>query len=181
MCCARVLLEGGRCHATASLPKRLLTDAEVARLPENRAGTLDAETPLLIAGTQASQTLLLMPLDADADAAGVAERIMRTAAARGLRGTVLDLSAAPSGAHVGNGTISSMHSELDMVAVRMRNLTTDATLGALGGGPAVLFVATAGGLDRRGLESGIETLKRFGVPCAGVVLSRRRSRALARL
>jgi uncharacterized protein involved in exopolysaccharide biosynthesis len=141
---------------------------------------LEDETPLLLAGSHPFRAVLLVPLDADADTAGVAERVIRSAQSRGLTGTILDLS---NGGIAGNGSgaIATLLKEFEFVAVRLPKLATDTTLGALGDDRPVVFVASPGGVDRRELASGVETLKRFGVSCAGVVVSRRRSSVLPRL
>jgi Mrp family chromosome partitioning ATPase len=119
-----------------------------------------------------------VPLDAGADTAGVAERIMHTAEARGMRGTVVDLSTGASNG-TGNALIAKMSGEFDFVSARLPMLSSDTTLGVLTSDRPVLFVASAGRVDRRVLSTGVDTLRRFGVPCAGVVLSRGRP-ALAR-
>jgi uncharacterized protein involved in exopolysaccharide biosynthesis len=147
------------------------------RAIEREAGVpaiaLEPGTPLLLAGNVA-RTVLLLPLDARADTAGVAERLLRTAMSRSLTGTVLDLSghALPSGdAGTVNAQIDRLSREFDFVAVRLPELGSDGALGALNETRPVLLVASAGRVNRHRLSSAVDTLQRLSIPCAGVVLS----------
>jgi len=149
---------------------------------------MDGGVPLLMSGQPVSNTLLLVPLDGRTSTAGVAERLARTALARALEPTVLDLSrqslSAASGNGAGNGhdgaalltdvgsTIRRLEGEFQTVIVRLPGLASDETAAALNHERPVLLVAPPGRVDRRSLLGAIQTLRRLDVPCAGVVVNR---------
>lgn len=137
----------------------------------------DPRLPFLVSNPADARALLLVPLDANGDTSGVAERLMRTASSRGLRATIVDLSRASSATN-GRPDIDALGAEFDLVVVRLPDLATDATVGELRETRPVLFVATAGRVDRRRLTAAVESLQRMSIPCAGVVLSRQRTPAL---
>lgn len=153
-----------------------------ARTIERQLGVpalvLDPGIPFLVSGPGDARTLLLVPLDATVDTSGVAERLMRTAASRGLRGTVVDLSRSASGPPSVAPDLDRLGAEFDLVVVRLPELTADSTVGALRETRPVLFVATANRVDRRRLSAALQSLERLSVPCAGVVLSRQNGNAL---
>jgi hypothetical protein len=149
---------------------------------------MDGGVPLLMSsGQPLSNTLLLVPLDARANTAGVAERLARTALARALEPTVLDLSgqrALKSGNGSGaahevpalmpdvGSTIRRLESEFSTVIVRLPGLASDETAAALNRERPVLLVAPPGRVDRRRLLGAIQTLRRLDVQVAGVVVNR---------
>ena len=141
--------------------------------------SLDVGTPFLVASPGGARTLLLVPLDSHADTAGVAERLMRTASSRGLRGTIVDLSSAVGSVPLAPD-IERTGADFDLVVVRVPELSSDATVGALRETRPVLLVASADRVDRRALTAAVDNLQRLSVPCAGVVLSRQNGKPLLR-
>jgi uncharacterized protein involved in exopolysaccharide biosynthesis len=139
---------------------------------------LDPAMPFVVSGVADARTLLLIPLDENADTAGVAERLMRTALSRDLQSTVLDLSIAGSGSTGLVSNINALSAQFDLVVVRLPELASDISVGALRENRPVIFVATAGRVDRRRLSAAVDSLSRLSVPCAGVVLSRQAPRSL---
>jgi len=140
---------------------------------------LDGGVPLLVAGGPLSNTLLLVPIDARANTAGVAERLARTALARSAQPTVLDLSRSNGNGSSStaltmdvNATIHRLEQEHGMVIVRLPALAADETAAALTPERAVLLVAPPGRVERRLLLGAVQTLRRLDVHCAGVVVSR---------
>jgi hypothetical protein len=141
---------------------------------------MDNTSPLLVGRGPLSSTLLLVPISSrasTANTAGVAARLARTAMARGIEPTVLDLSrdgASPSTALTTdvNATIRRLETEHGMVIVQLPALSADETAAALNPERAVLLVAPPGRLERRALMDAMATLKRLDVPCAGVVVNR---------
>jgi uncharacterized protein involved in exopolysaccharide biosynthesis len=167
------LLIGALCAALAGLFGRYVSDARsIERQLGVPALTFDASLPLVIASPNNARTLLLVPIDASADTAGVAERLVRTATTRSLRATVVDFSRAKSGEALPAPDIDRLATEFDTVVVRLPELSNEITVGALRDTRPVLFVATAGRVDRERLTNAVESLQRLSVPCAGVVLSR---------
>lgn len=139
--------------------------------------------PLLLAGSnaRAQSTLLVIPLDARAPAKQVAEGLARTATARALPATVLDLSASHGG---GNGTALSVtdrrvtdriqeleKEEGGVVVVELPTLDHDTTVAALRETRPVLLVAAPGPVDRARLSLAVNTLRRLEVPVVGIVMS----------
>ena len=153
-----------------------------ARTIERQIGVpalhMDAAIPLLVATPGDLRTLLLIPLEPGVDTHGVAERLMRTAVSRGLRGTIVDLAEHRSNEGVLMRDLDRLGEEFDLVVVRLPELSSDGAIGALRESRPVLFVAEADRVDRRKLSAAVETLDRLSVPCAGVVLSRQRAKAL---
>ncbi|HEY4215964.1 MAG TPA: Wzz/FepE/Etk N-terminal domain-containing protein [Gemmatimonadaceae bacterium] len=136
----------------------------------------DSGVPLLVAGPQLTKTVLLVPIDGRASTAGVAERLARTAVARAINPTVLDLSgkAAASMALTTdiNATIRRLEEAHELVIVRLPGLAADETAAALSPDRSVLLIASPGRVERRVLLGTMQTLRRLAVPCAGVVLNR---------
>jgi uncharacterized protein involved in exopolysaccharide biosynthesis len=152
---------------------------EVERAIGIAAERFQADAPLLVAGGAAPRTVLVIPLDDRAQARVVAERLARTATARSLPVTVLDLSA--NGAN-GKGQmvpmdrdtvrrIDQLEQENGVLVVQLPSLSSDATLAALRETRPVLLVAPPGPVDRARLAAAVETLRRLRVPCAGIVMS----------
>lgn len=164
--------------------------SEVERLTGISAQRLHASAPLVV-GSGAPHTVLVVPLDERADAQAVAERLARTASARSLPVTILDLSG--KGAGNGNGrvvgssgeflkNIDQLEQQQGMLVVQLPTLASDATVAALRETRPVVLVAPPGPVDRVRLAAAVDMLRRLQVPCAGVVMSdrleRRRDRAL---
>lgn len=155
---------------------------EDPRAIERMAGVpalrLDTSMPLLVAGTPATTTILLVPIDERTTTNGVAQRLARTALARGSQPTVLDLSggvlpvSTEGGAASVYGTVERMERESGMLIVQLPGLSHDTTIATLNERRPVLLVAPAGRVDRENLTAAVETLRRLEVPCAGVVLNR---------
>ena len=141
----------------------------------------DPHLPLLMSGPLGARTVLLIPLDDDTRTDAVAARIADTARARAQTATVLDLSGSlPVG---GQGTqhaelLARLEHEYSVVVVRLRGLATDAAGAVLSPQRAVLLVAPPGRIVRAELTSSVETLRRLGVPCAGVVVAADERKAL---
>lgn len=142
------------------------------------AQRFEPDVPLLMATNGDARTVLVVPLDASANGALVAERLARTAKQRALTATVLDLTAA--GNRNGNGAadgagvnevIERLERDNAMVVVQLPSLFSDAAVAALHDRRPVLFVAPPGPVDRVRLASAVDTLRRMQVPCAGVVIS----------
>lgn len=137
---------------------------------------LGPETPLLVASTS-PRTLLVVPLDDQARAGLVADRVVRTALSRSITATMLDLSSVSwtngNGAQPQNvgATIEQLEQQYGMVVVQLPGLASDATAAALRENRPVLLVAPPGRVNRARLESAVQTLRRLQVPCAGVVIS----------
>lgn len=155
-----------------------------ARTIERQIGvpalTLDPRIPFVLSGFGDARTLLLVPLDQDADTAGVAERLMRTAMSRSLRATVIDFSEHDDSTPAMLPNLQTLSSEFELVVVQLPELASDTTVGALRSDRPVMFVASAGRVDRRELSMAVDSLSRLSVPCAGVVLSRQTSRQTSR-
>src|SRR6185503_18107125 len=104
------------------------------------------------------------------------ERLARTATARAVTATVLDLSGTSGN---GNGTgghlvtsgsaIEELERQYSMVIVQLPPLSSEATIAALNESRPVLLVAPAR-VDRARLSNALEMLRRMDVPCAGVVI-----------
>ena len=160
---------------------------EIERAVGVTAQRIEPHAPLLITGATSARTLLVIPLDGRADAGAVVERLARTAAQRSLQPTVVDLSASMA---AGNGRPATGPQDADatidrheqnsggMVIVRLPVLASEATAAALRESRPVLLVAPPGPVDRVRLASAVDTLRRLGVPCAGVVMSEATPRAL---
>jgi uncharacterized protein involved in exopolysaccharide biosynthesis len=138
---------------------------------------MDNSSPLLVGRGPLSSTLLLVPVNDRASTAGVAARLARTAMARAIEPTVLDLSrngSTPSHALTTdvNATIRRLESEHGMVIVQLPALSADETAAALHPDRAVLLVVPPGRVERKALVDAMATLKRLDVPCAGVVVNR---------
>jgi hypothetical protein len=167
--------------------------SEIERAIGIAAERFQADAPLLVAGSQASRTVLVVPLDDRAQPRLVAERLARTATARLLPVTLLDLNG--NGAmQSGNGSVRSgvidqdflkkidqLEQQAGVLVVQLPGLSSDVTLAALRETRPVLLVAPPGPVNRVQLASAVEALRRLQVPCAGVVMSddvRPRARAL---
>lgn len=140
----------------------------------------DESVPLLVTSPHASHTLLLLPLYANVNTAGVAERLVRTAVARGSEAIVLDLSdAARAPAATATELVPSVSAAVqqlerdhDAVIVRLPALSSEHAAAALTPNRAVVVVAPPGRLERRRLVDTIHTLRRLDIPVAGVVVNR---------
>lgn len=142
---------------------------------------LERGAPLLVGSGENTRTVLLLPLDARTSTAGVAERLARTAMARGITATVLDLSEADGVADTMVGpTIKRLEGEHGFVIVRLPQLDADATAAALANSRPVLLVAPPDRVDRRELMGTVAALRHLEVPCAGVVMNRTSDAALLR-
>lgn len=134
----------------------------------------DAQAPLLMSGRGVLSTVLLVPLEAGVPTAGVAERLVGTALARGETATVLDLTephaVSRNGSSVGS-LLGRLEQEHAMVVVRLPSLSSDSTAAVLNSNRTVLFVVPAQRVNRVALMGAVETLRRLDIPCAGVVLS----------
>jgi len=146
------------------------------------------DAPLLVAGAGAPRTVLVVPLDERAPAGLIAARLARTATARALPATLLDLSANRGGTN-GNGAgqlvaiendsgrrIDQLEQQDGLLVVQLPPLSSDATLAALKASRPVLLVAPPGPVDRARLATAVETLRRLEVPCAGIIMGEQRSR-----
>jgi tyrosine-protein kinase Etk/Wzc len=153
--------------------------ADVERLAGAPAVMLGDREPLMVGGP--AHTVLIIPLNASARAAPVAQRLAATASSRNMRPTVFDLSDPESGAALDvNATIGRLESEHGMVIVQLPNLTDERTVAALHESRPVLLVAPPGRVERAGLVGAVQMLKRLDVSVAGVVLSGEERRVLAR-
>lgn len=157
---------------------------EIERAIGITAVQYDPNSPLLLAGSgsPASRTLLVVPLDARALAKPVAEGLARTATARSLPATVLDLSAMNGngkGAAVAvsdrrvTDRIEQMEQQAGggLLVVELPTLDSDTTLAALRETRPVLLVAPPGPVDRARLSLAVNTLRRLEVPVVGIVMS----------
>ena len=148
---------------------------EVERLAGVTAQRFQADAPLLLLGKGSARSVLVVPLDG-ARTGLVAERLARTATARAVSATVLDLSS--DSASNGNGqshytvsgpAIEDLERQFGLVIVQLPPLSSEATLAALNEARPVLLVAP-NRVDRGRLSSALEMLRRMDVPCAGVVI-----------
>ena len=161
--------------------------AEIERATGIPAQRLLAGAPLLLgAGHPVSRTLLVIPIEDRARAAGgvVAQRLLRTATSRSVDATILDLSADTLRANLNgkgsetepasSGGVSAAIEDLEkrygMVVVQLPGLSSDATAAALREGRPVILVAPADRVDRERLRVAVETLRRLDIPCAGIVV-----------
>jgi uncharacterized protein involved in exopolysaccharide biosynthesis len=139
----------------------------------------DPNIPLLMSGRSSVRTVLLIPVEPGVATARVAERLADTALARGESATIFDLTApaaaVPLGASVG-GMIGRLEQEHGLVVVRLPGISAESTAAVLSESRPVLLVAPARRVNRRALVDAIDTLRRLGVPCAGVVMSDAESR-----
>ena len=149
---------------------------EVERAVGITAERLGPDAPLLLGGTAAQRTLLVVPLDDRARSLPVVERLARTATARSLPVNVLDLSGHGKGSG-GNGELSvarniEQYEQQDgMLIVQLPSLSSDAAVAALRESRPVLLVAGPGPIDRSRLAGAVETLRRVNAPCAGIIMS----------
>ena len=155
---------------------------DIERFTGLSAQRFQADVPLLIGSTGAARTMLVVPLDERARADVVAQGIARTASARAVRATVLDLSHGSNGAgssgsvvEAGGANVNAMIEQLEqqygMVVVQLPAFASDATIAALHESRPVLFVASSARVERARLTGALDVLRRMGVPCAGVVMS----------
>jgi hypothetical protein len=149
--------------------------ADVERLAGAPAVRLGDREPLMVGGP--AQTVLVIPLNAAARAAPVAQRLAATASSRNMRPTVVDLSDAQGAALDVNATIGRLEAEHGMVIVQLPNLTDATTVAALHESRPVLLVAPPGRVERAELVGAVQMLKRLDVSVAGVVLSGEERRA----
>jgi tyrosine-protein kinase Etk/Wzc len=134
---------------------------------------LEAGAPLLLGGLTEQHAVLVAPLGTDAITAEVTvTRQLATAAAeRALTVTVADLAAeAPGTAGEIIRTVRDLETSHAFVIVPLARLDDPGTAALLDGTRPVLFVACPGRLRRAELIGAVATLRRLGVPCAGVVL-----------
>jgi uncharacterized protein involved in exopolysaccharide biosynthesis len=160
---------------------------EIERATGIPAQRLQVGAPLLLgAGSALSRTLLVIPIEDRARAAGgvVAQRLLRTATSRSVDATILDLSAdalrpglngrgngaEPASAGGVSAAIEDLEKRYGMVVVQLPGLSSDATAAALREGRPVLLVAPADRVDRARLLVAVETLRRLNIPCAGIVV-----------
>jgi MinD superfamily P-loop ATPase len=147
---------------------------EIERATGIAVQRFDAEAPLIISGT-AARTFLVAPLALGVKTGPVAQRLAHTATARALRTNILDLSAGTNG----NGAeaihpaalIDRVEGEADVVIVQLPALSGDTAWAALRENRPVVLVAPPGPVDRVQLGNALALLRRFGAPCAGVVMS----------
>ena len=150
---------------------------EIERATGLVAQRLSPDTPLLMGGTVSPRTVLVVPINDQARAGLVAERLARTAESRAMNPTVLDLTRTV--ASNGNGSehkaISTVIDQLEqqhgMVVVQLPGLSHEATVAAMRENRPVLLVAPPGRVDRAQLENALQTLRRLQVPVAGIVIS----------
>jgi len=144
---------------------------DVERLAGVPGVRLDPGGPLLVGGLAGFQTILVIPLDGGADAGTVAGLLTRSAAERAVTATVADLGTSAEETVGGVlRTVRDLEERHSVVIAPLRRLEDPGTAALLDGTRAVLFVARAGRLARRDLVAAVETLRRLGVPCSGVVL-----------
>jgi tyrosine-protein kinase Etk/Wzc len=150
--------------------------ADVERLAGAPAVQLGDREPLMVGGP--AQTVLVIPLNAAARAAPVAQRLAATASSRNMRPTVVDLSDPQGAAALDiNATIARLEAEHGMVIVQLPSLTDATTVAALHQSRPVLLVVPPGRVERAGLVGAVQMLKRLDVSVAGVVLSGEERRA----
>lgn len=146
----------------------------------------DAAVPLLI-GNEASQTVLIIPLDPRARVEPVARQIVQTALARSMSATLLDLSSLETKSHRAlpsltppaggaqpidvNASIERLEQDYRMVIVQLPGIGAPATIAALRRSRPVVLVVPERRIDRAELMGAVQTLRRLDVPCAGIVLS----------
>jgi tyrosine-protein kinase Etk/Wzc len=149
--------------------------ADVERLTGISAHRVRPDVPLLVAGAGGQRTLLVVPLERRAQSRVVAESLARTASARALPVNVLDLSNGNGqGIHASSADIAritDLEQQQGVVVVQLPELSSDTTVAALRENRPVVLVAPPGPVDRVRLTSALETLRRLGVPCAGIVMS----------
>jgi tyrosine-protein kinase Etk/Wzc len=149
----------------------------------------------LFLGSEAPQTVLVIPIDARARIEPVAQQIAATALARSLSATILDLSALNDGTHQWrlaatsgaalpespnvNASIERLEQEHSLVVVQLPPIASPITVAALRRSRPVVLVVPEHRIDRTELMDAVHTLKRLDVPCAGIVLSGNERRAFA--
>jgi hypothetical protein len=155
---------------------------DIERVTGLAAQRFQADVPLLIAGTHAARTMLVVPLDDRARADVVAQGLARTASSRAVHATVLDLSHGSNGGRSvgsvvepGGNNVNEMIEQLEqqyaMVVVQLPAFGSETTIAALRENRPVLFVASSARVERARLTGAVEVLRRMSVPCAGVVMS----------
>lgn len=158
---------------SAFLGRWIRRPVDVERAVDLPGVLLEAGAPLLLGGLREQRAVLVAPLGRDAIAAEVAvTRQLATAAAeRALTVTVADLAAeAPGTAGEVIRTVRDLENSHAFVIVPLGRLDDPGTAALLDGTRPVLFVACPGQLRRAELIGAVATLRRLGVPCAGVVL-----------
>jgi hypothetical protein len=150
---------------------------EVERLTGISAQRYAHDAPLMVGGGMSPRTVLVVPLDGRAQARIVAERLARTASARSLPVSVLDLSENGSGngkAHISGAEMARQIDQLElqqgMLVVQLPALSSDTTVAALRETRPVVLVAAPGPVDRSRLTAAVDTLRRMEIPVAGIVL-----------
>ena len=153
---------------------------EIERLTGISAQRYHADAPLLMAGGVSPRTVLVIPLEDSARAGIVAERLARTASARSLPVSILDLSQNENGSGNGKGhgaaseiarQIDQLEQQQGMIVVQLPALSSDTTVAALRETRPVVLVAPPGPVDRARLTAAVDTLRRMEVPVAGIVIS----------
>lgn len=133
---------------------------------------LDPTAPLLLGGLARYRTILVVPLDGGADAEGVARQLAQSAAERAVAVTLADLATtAPVPAGGVHRAIRELEERYSVVIAPLPRLEDPRTAALLDETRPVLFVASARRLERGPLIKAVETLRRLGVPCSGVVLN----------
>lgn len=152
---------------------------EIERAIGISAQRFESDRPLLMSALSSTRLVLVVPLDAKAHTATVADRLMRTARQRALDATVVDLSSehlpgngkpAVDSAHVG-AVLDDIEQRNVFAIVRLPPLMSDVTIAAMRENRPVVLVAPPGPVDRTPLANAVDTLRRMQVPCAGVVIS----------
>jgi uncharacterized protein involved in exopolysaccharide biosynthesis len=149
----------------------------IERLTGITAQRYQSDTPLLVTGSNAPRTVLVIPLDDRAQSRGVAERLARTASARSLPVSVLDFSGNGNGTHpVGADNdivrqIDQLEQQQGVLVVQLPALSSDTTVAALRETRPVVLVASPGPVDRARLTAALDTLRRMEIPVAGIVIS----------
>jgi tyrosine-protein kinase Etk/Wzc len=131
---------------------------------------LETGAPLLLGGLAGYRTILVVPLGRGADTEGVTRQLAQSAAERAVAVTVAE---PPTTTPSPGGVLQAMRELEDryaLVIAPLPRLDGPATAALLDATRSVLFVARSGRLARRDLVAAVETLRRLGIPCSGVVL-----------
>jgi tyrosine-protein kinase Etk/Wzc len=161
-----------------SFGRWLRNPAEIERALGVSAQQLRADRPIAVLDARTVRTLLLIPLNREADAGAVAERLARSAQQRALAASVLDLSGRNGIGLVGAETtagrqLEQMERAGGMVIVRLPTLDSDEAMAVLAENRTALVVAPPGPVNRHELTQTLATLRRLNVPCAGVLIGER--------
>ncbi len=168
---AGLLLGLGAALKAAYLGRWIRRPEDVERAVGIQGLVLDSGAPLLLGGLAGFRTIIVVPLGPGANPGAVAQQLAMTAAERETTVAVAD-QVTGDVALVGSlrPAIRELEEHHAVVIAPVPAFGDRRTAALLDETRPVLFVARSGRLARRELVAAVETLRRLGVPCCGLVL-----------